>query len=350
MFALRTRALTGLTLMATACGLTAKAEAQLFPGLDPCNTCAQPVMVQPIVQSACACAPCMRPITETHYEDVAHVEMVPVSKTVQVQQMQTVMEERDAVRYETITESRTVEVPSYTCQTVTECQAQTVNQSFWRTNYQPVTKLSPCAYDSRPGLLGEMNRLTYSMRNSLTPNYVARREFVPNVYTVNVPVQRVVQVPTTRQVTYSVPKVVAIPTKTQVAVARPIMVDRVVTVMEPRQTTKRVAVTRTRMAYVDPYGFGGTTSAVASEPTPATATNPPGKGTTRLQSVPSQETPIQFPSYRQSEPQPEAVEPTESGRPVAEQSGAAAIEFAGWSKSRRSLSDAEQAELSIVKK
>lgn len=308
----RVHALAGLVLVAAACGMPSSANAQFFGG-NPCVPCGQPIAAAPVAvmptyqTAAVTDCPCMRPVTETVYQDVDQVDYRPVQKTVKVAKVVTVMEDRDFTTYQPVTEARTVEVPSYITQTHTEYQQVAYNQSYWRTQWQPNCKPSPCQVDQRPGLLGEMNRLNMSFWNSFTPNYTASRQFVPNVVTATVPVQRTVQVPTSRQVTYNVTRMVPVTTAQKVPVQRTVWEDQTVTAYEPQVSKKRVAVgTRTRMAYVDP----STTSRSASaEPTPAaTAEGTPNntqtgaKGSVRLQSAPADVQPnIQSPVFRRSQ-------------------------------------------------
>lgn len=360
MFGIRTRALTGLTLLATACGMPGSVHAQLFRFLDPCNPCGpapmpmviQPQMVAaPIVQSASLDCPCMKPVTETVYQDVQTVQMQPVQKTVKVAKVITDYEDRPVTVYQTVNEPRTVDVQSYVNQQVVEMQPVTVNNSYWQTSCQAVPKYSPCAYDSRPGLLGQMNRMGYSMRNAFTPNYVARREFVPNVTTAQVPVTRTVQVPTTRQVTYNVARQVPVTTTQKVAVQRTVYEDQTVTAYEPITTTQRVAVgTRTRMVYTGDTGV----TARNGDPVP-TAARPEGeKGTIRAQSAPSQEIPLQNPTFRHTEPTPTNAAPIPGDGPVAtSEESNNVIKVAGWRATRRSATDinaAQGPELSVAQK
>ena len=282
---------------------------------NPCNVCS----VQPVAQ--------YQPITETAMRDVQVTEMQPVQKTAKVAKVITVQEDRDVTVYRTVSEAKTVNVPSYEYQQVTECRPVTVNQSYWRTVYQPVPKMSPCQYDQRPGLLGEMNRMGYAMRNSLTPSQVARREFVPNVSQYAVPQTRTVAVPTTKQVTYNVARMVPTTEKQQVAVQKVIWEDTTYTAYEPVTTTKQVAVTTTRMALV-PFG-SSSSSATAAVPTPAgtqTAENPQ-KGSVKLESSPSNAPPLRNPTFTKEPVEPQPT-PAESIGPVA--SRTAPVQAAGW--------------------
>ncbi len=361
MFGIRTRALTGLTLLATACGLNTPAQAQLFPWFNSCNVCpTQPMVMQPqmvaapMIQSASVSdCPCMKPVTETVYQDVQKIDYQPVQKTVKVAKVVTDYEDRPVTTYQTVSEPRTVEVQAFVPQQVTEMRPVTINQSYWQTTCQAIPKYSPCAYDSRPGLLGEMNRMGYAFRNTFTPNYVARREFVPNVVASEVPVTRTVQIPTTRQVTYNVNRQVAVQTTQRVAVQRTVWEDQTVTAYEPVTTTQRVAVgTRTRMVY---SGDVGGVTARAGEPVP-TAARPDGdKGTIRPQSAPTQDIPLKNPTFRNEDATPPAPAPAmNQGGPVAEaKADDNVIKVTGWRASRQSAIDIHAVggpEISVVQK
>ncbi|MDB4733234.1 hypothetical protein OAF42_02205, partial [Planctomicrobium sp.] len=248
-----------------------------------------------------------------------------VKKTVKVAKVETVMEERQVVSYQTVNEVKTVNVPSYVNQTVNECRQVTQNRSYWRTTWQPNPKTSPCQYDGRPGLVGELNRLGYAFRNSITPNAYARREYVPNVVAHNVQVQRTVQVPTTRQVSYNVSRQVPVTTVQKFPVQKTVYVDQTITAQEAYTVKKTVAVgTRTRMVYDS--NIGGSTVSAQAEPTPATTKSAGSPiGTIKTQSYQErQEVPIQSPVYRRN-PQPTpAIEPVAEpqGGPVATQPAA----------------------------
>jgi hypothetical protein len=254
MLKFRSRLLAGF--VAAAALTTQSANAQW---LDPCNACAQPV--------AC-CTPCMQAIPQTVYRDVPVVEYRAVKKTVQKPVLRTVMEERPMTVYRQVTETKTCDVQGVAYQTVTECRQQCVNRSYWRTIMQPVPKMASCQYDSRPGLLGELNRLGYATRMAFTPDYIPRREYVPQVQMVNVPTQRTVAIPTVRQVSYNVARMVPEQTTQKVAVSKIEYVDEEVTAYEPFTTTRRMAVGTTyTYAYLD--GASGGSTATAAAPTPA---------------------------------------------------------------------------------
>lgn len=261
--------------------LTNAASAQWGPFGAACDCqpaiapiAAGPIYSQTAMVNSCMTAqvavnpcPCIQPVQETVFREVPVTEYRQEVRTVKKPVVRTVYEERPVTCYRQVYEDRTVEVPTVQYQTITECQPVTVNQSYWRTVYQPVMKLSPCAYDPRPNLAGWLNRQSYGLRMAFTPNTIKRREFVPNVQAYNVPIQRTVAIPATRQVTYKVSRLEPYETTQRVARLETEYVEQQITVHVPYMTTRTVAVgTRTRMAYVDP--FGGSTTATASGPTP----------------------------------------------------------------------------------
>ncbi len=360
MLGIRTRAITGFALLAAACGISSPVNAQFF-GSAPCGPCGTapvatiaptfncgPVAYAPAYQTASVNpCPCMKTVQEPVYQTVEVPELVPVKKTVKVAKVITEMQDRQVTTYQTVNEVKTVNVPSYINQTVNECRQVTRNQSYWQTAYQPVPKMSPCLYDGRPGLLGEMNRLGYAFRNSITPNVVARRQFVPNVVAYNVPVQRTVQIPTTRQVSYNVSRQVPVTTVQKVPVQKTVYVDEQVTAYETRMKKQTVFMgNRTKVVYDS--NFNGSTTATASEPTPA-ATAGGNKGNTKLQSFGEEQTiPLQTPVYRrQHEPTPARPEIEQPARkPVATQPAAttpSAIRVATWKATTRSATPTQVA-------
>lgn len=245
----------------------------------------------PVVTSACQC---LQPVTQmvsqqmqvTEYKAAQRVEKRPVTK------YRTVA--KPVTAYRQVMETQTVDVPAVTYQTVTEMVPRTINKSRWVTSVQPVTKMASCQYDSRPGMLGAMNRMGYSMRTAFQPNYTTHRQFVPQVCQCNVPVQRQVAVQTTRKVSYNVAKMVAYQTTQQVAEAYTDYENVTVTTMEPVTVTKTVSVPVTRMAVIDPYtGMAvapsgtQTASEPEKEPTKAAEGNPaPSDGTYKSSSAP----------------------------------------------------------------
>ena len=113
----------------------------------------------------------------TKYRAEARVVQKPVVRTE--------YQDRPVTAYRPVTIQQTAEVPAVTYQQVTECRPVTANNSYWRTAWQPVPKMHPLQYDPSPTLLGEMNRWSYATRMAFTPNFIPRREFVPNVVAYN---------------------------------------------------------------------------------------------------------------------------------------------------------------------
>lgn len=283
--------------------------------------------------------PCLQPVTETVYREVPVVEYREEQRTVQRPVARTEYVERPVTRYRTEYETRTAQVCQMCYQQVTECRQQVVNRSHWQTVYQPIPKMAPCQYDPNPTLLGWMNRTGYSLRSAFTPNYIPRRQFVPNVTVQNVPVTRTVAVPTTQEVAYQVAKLVPYEDTERVAVTRIEQVEETITVQVPYTTTRTVAVgTQTRYAYVAPGAGGGSTTAgreptpagtqtaeqpSTSEPRPVQQANPISHPINSTPSTPgnfleTQHTPSASPSIH-SEPQP-----VEAARPVTP------VQTAGW--------------------
>jgi len=261
--------------------ITNAASAQWGPFGSACDcqpaiapTAAGPIyshtaMANPCLTQSVALNPCpqIQPVQETVLRDVPVTEYRKETRTVKRPVVKTVYVDKPVTVYRQNYVDKTVEIPSVEYQTVTECKPVTVNRSYWRTVQQPVQKMTPCAYDPRPTLTGWFNRQSYGLRMAFTPNYIRRREFVPNVVAYNVPVQRTVAVPTTRQVTYKVSQLEPYETTQRVARLETQYVEEEVTAYVPYTTTKTVAVgTRTRYAVVEPFGASSTTT--ASGPTP----------------------------------------------------------------------------------
>lgn len=362
MFGFRTRALTGIAWLAAASGLAGSAQAQFRP-FSPCSTCGAPAvaMVQPIMQaSACNC-PCMQAVTEPVYQQVNAVEYRTVQKDVEVPRVVTEYIDQPITTYQTAYETKTADVTSYINQTVSECQQVSYNQSYWRTAWQPINKAAPCTVDQRPGLMGEFNRMGMAFRNSFTPNYVARREYVPNVITAQVPVQRTVQIPTTRQVSYNVAKLVPVQTTQKVAVQRTVMEKRTITAQEPYTVQKTVQVgNRVRMAYVDPTANAvnanaGINPTVAKPDNTRSAINDK-PGTIRENSAPANEIPLRLPTYQLNPVNPvqqDSAQPILNNPPTANRPAPTGdlLQVTAWKKTRDSVlqADAEVAVGSDVK-
>jgi hypothetical protein len=237
-----------------AAAFSSAAHAQFWPA--PAGACCgQTAPPIPLAMNPC-CNPqpaCIQAIPKTVYRDIPVTEYRPMQKTVQVPVQKVVYEDQPITVMRQVMETKTCDVQSVSYQTVTECKPVCVNRGYWQTTMQPVPKLAPCQYDQRPTLLGELNRLSYYTRMAFTPDFIPRRDYIPNVQVVNVQQNRVVAVPTVRQVTYNVARLV--PEQQTQKVARIIteMEPRTVTAMEPVQTTRRVAVVEGyQYAMIDP--------------------------------------------------------------------------------------------------
>jgi len=248
MFGIRTRLLAATVLATLSSPMSLMAQWGMFNDCacsSPQQYVAAPAPV--VTQSAC-----LQPVTKmvakqmqvTEYRQAQRVEKRPV------QRVRTVS--RAATAYRQVMDTKTVDVPATTYQTVTEMVPQTINKSRWQTVSQPVAKMAPCQYDSRPTMMGRMNRMGYQMRSSLQPNFVTHRQFIPQVCQVSVPVQKQVAVQTTRQVTYNVARMEPYQTTQQVAEYYTDYENVTVTTMEPATVTKTVHVAEVQWAMIDP--------------------------------------------------------------------------------------------------
>ena len=242
--------------------LASTANAQYFGGYDPCNPC-HTVCAPVCQQTAMIVQPTYQTVPVTEYQQVKQTVMRPVTETKYV--------ERDVTVMRPVTEAKTVSVPVTTYQPVTEMQQVCQDRSYYTTQYVPNCRMSPCQYDSRPGLIGWMNRTGYEMRSAFTPRYTAHRQFVPNRVAVQVPVTRQVAVQGSQQVTYNVTRYEPHTTKQQVAVTETRMVAEEQTINRP-VTTYRTVPVGTTMAFAPVGSFGsavalgGTISSVAYGP------------------------------------------------------------------------------------
>jgi len=283
MFGIRTRQLAAVLVASLASPVALMAQ---WGVANDCS-CYNPAPA-PVVTQSCQC---LQPVTTmvsrqmqvTEYRQAQKVEKRPVQRMRMVS--------KSATAYRQVMDTKTVEVPHTTYQTVTEMVPRTINKSRWQTVTQPVPKMASCQYDNRPGMMAAMNRMGYTMRSSLQPNFVTHRQFIPQVCQCNVPVQRQVAVPSTRQVTYNVARMEPYQTTQQVAEYYTDYENVTVTTMEPVSVMKTVQVPTTRMAFVDPYT--GTAAApqetqTAKEPTPvreAENNTPPVNGNFKESSI-----------------------------------------------------------------
>lgn len=243
------------------------ASAQWVASSNPCG-CAQSAQAIQPVQTAQAVQPvvqhCYQTVPVTEYQQVRQMVKKPVVETRYV--------ETPVTTYRPVTETRMAEIPTVAYQDVTECQVMQRDASYYVNRYEPNFKLSPCQYDSRPGLAGWFNRTSYGLRSAFVPDYNIRREYVPNMVTQAVPVTRKVAIQGTRQVAYNVTTMVPEQTTRKVAVNTMRYVDEEVVALQPVTTMKTVQV-GTRMALA-PLGvgpmtvFGGLPTRTVLAPTP----------------------------------------------------------------------------------
>lgn len=181
---------------------------------------------------------CLQPA----YQTVPVVEYRQVTQTVRRPVYETKYVEQPVTQYRPVVEQRTAEVPTVTYQNVTECRQVQTNGGRWVTNYRANPRLHPWQYDSRPDLMGWLNRTGYVIRQSFTPDMVPQRQFMAQTTVQNVPVTRQVAVRGTRKVTYNVTRMVPHQTTQTVAVPSVRYVDEKVTAMRPVTVMRTVQV------------------------------------------------------------------------------------------------------------
>jgi len=181
---------------------------------------------------------CLQPT----YQTVPVVEYRKVTQTVRRPVYETKYVEQPVTQYRPVVEQRTAEVPTMTYQNVTECRTVQANAGRWVTQYRSNLRVHPWQYDSRPDLLGWLNRTGYVIRQSFTPDLIPQRSYVPQTIVQNVPVTRQVAIRGTRKVTYNVTRMVPHRTTRTVAVNSVRYVDQQVTAMRPVTVMRTVQV------------------------------------------------------------------------------------------------------------
>lgn len=216
--------------------------------------------------SNCGCAPAARPVpvVQQCVQQVAVTEYQQVKQKVRRPVTQVEYIEQPVTTYRPVTETRTVDVPVTTYQNVTEIRNVTKQGGYWQTNYYCNPKTRPCDYDSRPSLIGWLNRTGYRVRSSFTPDKIARRQFVSQTCTQQVPVTRRVALQSVRKQSYQVTKYVPETTTRKVAVNRVKWVEQEVVALKPVTVMKNVPVSRTAWTYV-PYGNTAVSFAPAAQ-------------------------------------------------------------------------------------
>ena len=231
---------------------------------EPALTGPQPFAVAPPAVVAQA-----QPVFQTRYQTVPVTEMRPVETTVQRPETYTEYVEQPVTEYRPVIERQTRQIPTVQYRNVT--QYRTVNRDVgrWVTHYQPIQRVTPCQVDSRPGLLGWMNRTGMSIGNSFRPQYRTSRQYYPRVVSQQIPFTRQVAVPTTRTVAYNVTRMVPQQTTRRVAVNKVRYVTEKRTIMQPTTAFRTVPI-GTSLAYAAPmpvapstlaYGLGGSSVA-----------------------------------------------------------------------------------------
>jgi hypothetical protein len=230
------------------------ATAQWYPfaglfGRNPCPYPCPPAMV--------TCNPCVvtsamvaQPVTETVSRQVPVTEYRQTRQTVRKPVVETAYVDQPITEYRQVVEQKTASVPTVTYQDVTECQTVQRNCGQWITTWHQNQKVSPCQYDNRPGLAGEMNRMGFAMRQAFVPSTYARREYQSQVIAQQIPVTRRVAVQGTKQVTYNVARLVPQQTTKRVAINTVKYVDEEVVSMQPVTVMKTVTTTQTAFRYV----------------------------------------------------------------------------------------------------
>ena len=246
-------------------------------GVSSVSVAASPVIQQtacaaPVIQQTACVA--VQPVQQTVYQEVPVTKYKQVTRTERRPVNKIAYRDEEVTVMQQVTEQRTAAVPYTTYQNVTEYQPRTRDLSHWQTTYRPNCKVSPCEYDRRPGFLGWMNRTRQEVKNAFTPDQVAMRQYVPNVQTEMVAVNRQIPIQATRQVTYNVAKMVPVKTRQKVAYMKQEFEEVPVTAMVPYTEMQTVAVgTQTQMAYV---GLGGgALTAAAPSPTRSAKTDQP---------------------------------------------------------------------------
>lgn len=217
------------------------AQAQLFPFGGACD-CPQPAIQ------------CAQPVMQTCYQTVPVTEFQPAKQMVRKPYIETKYVEQPVTEYHPVTETKVANVPTTTYQDVTEYRQVCRNTTQYVRQLEPVCKPSPCEIDSRPGMLGWLNRSTYDFASMFTPAYRTRVTAIPQTYVQNIPVTRRVAIQGTRQVTYNVTNMVATQTTRRVAMNTVAYRDEEVTVMKPVTVMRTVPIGSAMAFGIPAYG------------------------------------------------------------------------------------------------
>ncbi|RMG34904.1 MAG: hypothetical protein D6725_13420 [Planctomycetota bacterium] len=259
-------------LTALVAGLSpALAKAQWGPPAFGCS-CTPAVATPHICPQPVAPVVCYRPKVTTQWQPVEQTVRRPVVRTEYVEREVTVMEP--------VQETKIVKVPQITYQTITECKTVQRTVGYWRTCFQPVPKPSPCQYDSRPGLIGFLNRTSVAIRNALTPPVIARPEYVAQPIVQTIPVTRQVAVQTMQDVVVHETKYRAVKRREKVAVPKVEWREEKVIAYKPVTVVQQVPVGTTTAFGFWPYSY----TAPAPQTVLAPATDPISQAPARRES------------------------------------------------------------------
>lgn len=317
----KTRGLAWLSAAAILASLAVPARAQFF---NQCNTCAQTAAVSyqaPMAYAQTASAAgsgtyCVPQVSYVCYRQEPKTVMQEVRQVVRKPEYKTVMQDQQFTTYQTQYEQRTAQIPQVNYQPVTEYQQRTVDMGQWQSYTECRPKISSCEYDNRPNFMGWMNRTGHSIRNTFTPSYVTRRQYVPNVVAQQIPVTRMVAVPSTKEVTYTVAKQIPITETRQVAV-QVLEWKEEVQVAQVPVTTYEMKPYGTQTAYgFIPYSNNGTQTATGPTPDPQFAPQ-------KAEAPKDNKTSLRPIDARQGSLQPTPAQP--QGRPVARPASATPV-------------------------
>lgn len=177
---------------------------------------------------ACCCPPvraCYQTVPVTEYRECRQTVHKPVVETTYVDQPVT--------EYRQVCETKTAEIPTVSYQTVTETRTIQKDCGHWIAQCHERPMITPCQYDSRPGVFGAINRTGFAVRMAFTPRVWTERVYVPNVVSQEVPVTRQVAVRGTQTINYQVARVVPITTTRKVAVNTVKMVAQEIVTQRP---------------------------------------------------------------------------------------------------------------------
>ncbi len=264
------------------------ARAQWYPTVNDCF-CAQPVP-QPVCRTV--------PVTE--YRQVRRIVRKPVIEQRVVEQPVT--------EYRPVVETRTVDVQTIEYQDVVECRTVQYQTGYWQVRWCPVPRVSPCEYDSRPDLLGFLNRLGYTIQMTLTPPVVPVAQYVPQTIVRTVPVTRRIAIPKTRKVTYNVTRWVPYTTTKKVVMNVVKYLDEEVVAWEPVTVWRTVPV-GTQLAYTyTPLVVGPAQTTLVPQPDPISSSS--GSKTQPTRTATSRSHKYQQPSSQPLRSSPQKSKPS----------------------------------------